>query len=79
MSPRSRHVTAEAATMPTDLGLFLDRTKRMHPSICAVVSEVAYEAFWRNGRASGSNGVIRVHMTSTLHGACLGPQSDPSR
>jgi uncharacterized protein len=31
------------ATMPADLGVFLDRTHRLHPQICAFVSEIAYE------------------------------------
>ena len=29
--------------MPPALGLFLDTTYRMHPDVCAFVSEVAYE------------------------------------
>jgi AAA domain len=32
-----------AETMPRDLGLFLDMTWRMHPKVCAFVSEVAYD------------------------------------
>ena len=35
-------ITMPAITMPDDLGLFLDQTRRMHPAICAFVSEVAY-------------------------------------
>ncbi len=32
----------EHATMPPELGLFLDRTWRLHPAICAYTSEVFY-------------------------------------
>jgi predicted RecB family nuclease len=30
-------------TIPSDAGLFLDRTFRMHPDVCGFISEVAYE------------------------------------
>jgi predicted RecB family nuclease len=32
-----------AATMPAERGLFLDRTWRLHPDVCAFTSEVFYE------------------------------------
>jgi uncharacterized protein len=37
------HVLGDAATLPPDLGVFLDRTHRLHPDICAFVSEVMYD------------------------------------
>jgi len=37
------HVLAGAATMPEHLGLFLDHTWRLHPEICAFVSEQVYD------------------------------------
>src|SRR5262249_12738856 len=37
------HLLDAAATMPEELGRFLEHTYRMHPSICEFVSEVAYE------------------------------------
>ena len=37
------HLLAEQATMPGHLGLFMDRTWRLHPDICAYTSEVFYE------------------------------------
>jgi uncharacterized protein len=55
------YVAAEATTMPTDLGLFLDRTRRMHPSICAFVSEVAYE-----GKLSGIEGLERQSVSARV-------------
>ncbi|HUG95608.1 MAG TPA: TM0106 family RecB-like putative nuclease [Pleomorphomonadaceae bacterium] len=37
------HLLGEAATMPDDLGLFLETTWRLHPDLCAYTSEVFYE------------------------------------
>ena len=48
------HILGEAATMPSELGLFLDRTRRMHPDITAFTSEVFYD-----GRLAGIDGLER--------------------
>jgi uncharacterized protein len=37
------HVLGERQTIPPERGLFLDRTWRLHPSICRFTSEVYYE------------------------------------
>ena len=37
------HVLGEHATMPPDRGLFIERTRRMHPDVCGFTSEVFYE------------------------------------
>ena len=37
------HLLGDAATMPADLGLFLDHTHRLHPEICRYISEVFYD------------------------------------
>ena len=37
------HVLGDHATMPEDLGLFLDRTHRLHPDICRFISEQVYD------------------------------------
>lgn len=37
------HVLAGEATIPDELGLFLDRTWRLHPEICAFISEQVYD------------------------------------
>ncbi|MEA2518192.1 MAG: hypothetical protein QOF49_272 [Chloroflexota bacterium] len=37
------HVLAGAATIPPDRGLFLERTWRLHPTLCAFTSEVFYD------------------------------------
>jgi predicted RecB family nuclease len=38
------HVLGSAATIPADRGLFLERTWRLHPVLCAFTSEVFYDA-----------------------------------
>ena len=37
------HVLDGADTMPGDRGIFMEHTRRLHPDICAFVSEVVYE------------------------------------
>ena len=37
------HLLGEHATMPGHLGLFMDRTWRLHPDVCAYTSEAFYE------------------------------------
>ena len=37
------HLLGDHATIPEELGLFLERTYRMHPDLCAVVSAAFYE------------------------------------
>jgi uncharacterized protein len=37
------HLLGEHATIPPDRGVFLERTRRMHPDVCRFVSEVVYE------------------------------------
>src|SRR6266699_181325 len=37
------HVTQDQPTMPTDYGLFLETTYRLHPAVCAFVSEAFYD------------------------------------
>jgi predicted RecB family nuclease len=45
------HILGERATMPTDAGLLLDRTWRMHPQLCRYTSEVFYDGklTWADG------------------------------
>jgi predicted RecB family nuclease len=37
------HILGEHATVPPERGILLDTTWRMHPAICAFISEVAYD------------------------------------
>jgi superfamily I DNA and/or RNA helicase len=42
------HLLGDAATIPPDRGIFLERTFRMHPDITAFVSEIVYEGRLRS-------------------------------
>lgn len=37
------HLLGENATIPKDRGLFLERTRRMHPGVCKFISEIVYD------------------------------------
>jgi len=60
------HILGSHVTMPTELGLFLETTWRLHPDICAYISEVFYE-----GRLQAEPGreVQRVAGVPPLSGA----------
>ncbi len=38
------HLLGEHGTVPPELGVFLDQTRRMHPDVCRFISEVVYES-----------------------------------
>jgi predicted RecB family nuclease len=38
------HLLGDHATVPPEMGVFLDRTRRMHPDVCRFISEVVYES-----------------------------------
>src|SRR4029453_17110626 len=48
------HLLGEHPTVPPDIGIFLDRTRRMPPDVCRFVSEIVYE-----GRLDGLPEVAR--------------------
>ncbi|HVQ76696.1 MAG TPA: TM0106 family RecB-like putative nuclease [Candidatus Binatia bacterium] len=48
------HLLGDHPTVPPDMGIFLDRTRRMHPDVCRFVSEIVYE-----GRLEGLPEVAR--------------------
>lgn len=57
------HVLGDRSTMPTDAGLLLDRTWRMHPSLCNYTSELFYDGKlgWVDGlerQAIGDGGIL---------------------
>jgi uncharacterized protein len=37
------HLLGDRPTVPPDMGIFLDRTRRMHPDVCRFVSEIVYD------------------------------------
>jgi uncharacterized protein len=38
------HLLGDRATVPPEMGVFLDHTRRMHPDVCRFISEVVYES-----------------------------------
>lgn len=38
------HLLGDDLTIPPNRGLFLDRTRRMHPDVCAFISEIVYDS-----------------------------------
>jgi uncharacterized protein len=63
------HILDVRSTLPEEAGIFLDRTYRMHPSLCAYTSEVFYD-----GRLSGVAGLGQQSVTGDgwiLRGAGL--------
>jgi uncharacterized protein len=53
------HLLGEAATVPAHMGLFLERTRRMHPDVCRFVSEIVYD-----GRLQGIPELERMTTAS---------------
>src|SRR5437660_2113327 len=37
------HLLGSHLTVPPGMGIFLDRTRRMHPDVCRFVSEIVYD------------------------------------
>jgi uncharacterized protein len=37
------HLLGDDATIPPNMGLFLERTRRMHPDVCRFISEIVYD------------------------------------
>ncbi len=62
------HVLGSDDTIPPERGLFLDQTWRMHPGVCAFISELAYD-----GRLASAPGRDRQEVASPtgLSGAGL--------
>jgi uncharacterized protein len=54
------------ATIPNDFGIFLDRTWRMHPSICSFISEAVYE-----GRLHSHPSTMDQRILAPFHAGSL--------
>jgi len=61
------HVLDGRKTIADEMGLFLDETWRLHPSICAFTSELYYE-----GRLQSRPGLERQALTGDTPFACSG-------
>jgi len=57
------HLLGDEPTVPSHMGLFLERTRRMHPDVCRFVSEIVYD-----GRLLG---IPEVERQTTAFGTGL--------
>ncbi len=62
------HLLDGAATMPPERGIFLERTRRLHPSICSFTSEAFYE-----GRLEPIEGLERQALLAAEGADDAGP------
>ncbi|MCM3921913.1 TM0106 family RecB-like putative nuclease, partial [Frankia sp. AiPs1] len=61
------HLLGEAAVIPPTLGYFLDRTRRLHPAVCAPVSALAYGGLLRSHPIAATRAVAGVPAGLYLH------------
>jgi uncharacterized protein len=57
------HLLGEHPTVPRAMGVFLERTRRMHPDVCRFISEIVYD-----GRL---NGIPELERQTTAFGTGL--------
>lgn len=62
------HILGEHKTIPSDRGIFLDKTWRMHPAICSFISEMFYE---RRLQPLSSLSAQRIDGNTVFRGAGL--------
>ena len=60
------HLLDVAATVPPERGVFLSKTRRMHPDLCRFISDAFYD-----GRLAAEAGNERQRLV-------LGPNADPA-
>jgi uncharacterized protein len=53
-----QHLLGDDATVPPHRGVFLEHTWRMHPDVCAFVSEVVYESRLRSADECANQAVV---------------------
>ena len=53
------HILHGKSTMPPEMGLFLERTRRLHPDVCRFTSEAFYE-----GRLTSQEGLERQDLSA---------------
>jgi superfamily I DNA and/or RNA helicase len=64
------HLLGDHATVPPERGVFLSRTRRMHPDLCGFISSAVYEG--RLGAADG-NEVQRIDVEASVDAEALAP------
>jgi uncharacterized protein len=53
------YLLGDQATIPPDIGIFLDMTRRMHPDVCRLVSDMSYDGRLRAAKET-ANRVVRA-------------------
>ncbi|WP_261554467.1 TM0106 family RecB-like putative nuclease [Frankia tisae] len=61
------HLLGDAEVIPPELGYFLDRTRRLHPAVCAPVSALAYRGLLRSHPIAATRVVAGVPAGLYLH------------
>ncbi|KJE23916.1 RecB family nuclease, putative, TM0106 family [Frankia torreyi] len=61
------HLLGDAEVIPPALGYFLDRTRRLHPAVCAPVSALAYRGLLRSHPIAATRAVTGVPAGLYLH------------
>ncbi|WP_261574895.1 TM0106 family RecB-like putative nuclease [Frankia gtarii] len=61
------HLLGDAEVIPPELGYFLDRTRRLHPAVCAPVSALAYRGLLRSHPIAATRAVADVPAGLYLH------------
>lgn len=63
------YLLGNKATIPPDLGVFLDRSYRMHPSVCNYISNTFYEGRLRHSAITENQGlVLHGNLSELLNG-----------
>jgi uncharacterized protein len=57
------HLLGDEATVPPNMGLFLEQTRRMHPDVCGFISEIVYDSRLR--------GIPQLEQMTTAFGTGL--------
>ncbi|KDA42920.1 DEAD/DEAH box helicase, partial [Frankia sp. BMG5.23] len=61
------HLLGDAEVIPPEFGYFLDRTRRLHPAVCAPVSALAYRGLLHAHPVAGTRAVAGVPAGLYLH------------
>ena len=67
------YLLADAATVPPDRGDFLSETRRMHPRVCAFISEAVYDGRLRSDDGAGVQQLLidrDLHRRLSLKPVC---------
>ncbi len=59
------HLLGDDATIPPERGLFLDRSRRMHPDVCGFISEVVYAGRLSSIEECGCQSIETAGLTGT--------------